>query len=161
MKWQLGARQSERHLEQALLASKQFERWSFEDALTGIANRRRFEQALAERLPASVADARPLTVAMIDLDQFKAVNDTHTHQVGDRVLKTVASILVSSVRENDLAARLAGDEFVVLFRDADTDIAAEICERIRGAVDDFDWDSIAQGLQVSVCLLYTSDAADE
>lgn len=152
VKWQLSARQSERQLEQALLASKQFERWSFEDALTGIANRRRFEQALAERLPASVANARPLTVAMIDIDQFKAVNDTHTHQVGDQVLKTVASILVSSVRENDLAARLAGDEFVVLFSDADIDVAVEICERIRGAVDDFDWDSIAQGLQVSVSI---------
>jgi diguanylate cyclase (GGDEF)-like protein len=152
VKWQLGARQSERHLEQALLASKQFERWSFEDALTGIANRRRFEQALAERLPASVADGRPLTVAMVDLDQFKAVNDTHSHQVGDRVLKTVASVLVSSVRENDLAARLAGDEFVVLFSDADAGAAGEICERIRRAVADFDWNSIARGLRVSVSI---------
>jgi len=152
VKWQLGARQSERHLEQALLASKQFERWSFEDALTGIANRRRFEQALAERLPASVADGRPLTVAMVDLDNFKAINDTYTHQIGDRVLKTVASVLANSVRGNDLAARLAGDEFVVLFTNAVVDEAAEICERIRGAVADFDWNSIARGLRVSVTI---------
>jgi len=152
VKWQLGARQSERHLEQALLASKQFERWSFEDALTGIANRRRFEQALGERLPASVADRRPLTVAMVDLDQFKLVNDTFTHQVGDRVLMAVAAVLASSVRENDLAARLAGDEFVVLFSDADEDVAAEICVRIRRAVASFDWDSIAPGLRVTASI---------
>lgn len=152
VKFHLGARQSERHLEQALLASKQFERWSFEDALTGIANRRRFERALAERLPACVADGRPLTVAMVDLDQFKAVNDTYTHHIGDRVLKTVAAVLVASVRENDLAARLAGDEFVVLFTDADSGMATEICDRIRRAVAAFDWDSIARGLRVSVSI---------
>ena len=134
------------------MASKQFERWSFEDALTGIANRRRFEQALAERLPSSVADGRPLTVAMVDLDQFKAVNDTYSHQVGDRVLKTVATVLSASVRENDLVARLAGDEFVMLFSDADADTATEICERIRAAVADFDWDSMAPGLRVSVSI---------
>ena len=150
--WQLGARQSERHLEQALVASRQFERWSFEDALTGIANRRSFERALAERLPVFVASGRPLTVAMVDLDQFKSVNDVYTHQVGDRVLKTVASVLASSVRENDLAARLAGDEFVVLFADADETVAAEICARISEAIDGFDWHSIAPGLHISVSI---------
>ena len=150
--WQLGARQSERHLEQALVASRQFERWSFEDALTGIANRRCFERALAERLPVFVASGRPLTVAMVDLDQFKSVNDVYTHQVGDRVLKTVASVLASSVRENDLAARLAGDEFVVLFADADELVAAEICARISEAIDGFDWNSIAPGLRISVSI---------
>lgn len=150
--WQLGARQSERHLEQALVASRQFERWSFEDALTGIANRRCFERALAERLPAFVASGRPLTVAMIDLDQFKTVNDVHTHQVGDRVLKTIASVMSAAVRENDLAARLAGDEFVVLFSDADEVAAGEICERIKHAVAAFDWESIAPGLRISVSI---------
>jgi len=149
---QLGARQSERHLEQALVASRQFERWSFEDALTGIANRRCFERSLAERLPASVATGRPLTVAMVDLDRFKSVNDTYSHQVGDRVLKAVATLMASSVRENDIAARLAGDEFVVLFSDADEDTALEICERIRKAIAAFDWDAIAPGLQVSVSI---------
>jgi len=91
-------------------------------------------------------------VAMVDLDNFKAINDTYTHQIGDRVLKTVASVLANSVRGNDLAARLAGDEFVVLFTNAVVDEAAEICERIRGAVADFDWNSIARGLRVSVTI---------
>ncbi len=107
--WQLGARQSKRHLQQALVASKQFERWSLEDALTGMANRRHFEQALAERLQVCVAADRPLTVAMVDVDKFKSVNDRFTHSVGDRVLKTVAALMSSEVRENDLPARWAGD----------------------------------------------------
>jgi diguanylate cyclase (GGDEF)-like protein len=152
VKWQLGARQSEAHLKRALVESKQFERWSFEDPLTGIANRRYFEQELSERLRRAASDGRPLTVAMIDLDHFKAVNDTYTHQVGDRVLNTLAGIMATAVRQGDLPARLAGDEFVVLFHDADANVATEICERIRTAIAAFDWSSIAPGLHASVSI---------
>jgi diguanylate cyclase (GGDEF)-like protein len=150
--WQLGARQSERHLQQALVASKQFERWSLEDALTGIANRRSFEQSLAARLQAAAAADRPLTVAMIDVDKFKSVNDRFTHRVGDRVLKIVAAILSSQVRDNDLPARWAGDEFVILFDGATEQEARQICERIRVAVAGFDWESVAPGLRLSVSI---------
>jgi diguanylate cyclase (GGDEF)-like protein len=144
----LRERQSERHLQQALAASKQFERWSLEDSLTGIANRRFFEQTLAKRLESDV----PVALAMIDVDQFKAINDTFSHQVGDRALQTVASLLTAAVRENDLPARLAGDEFVVLFEDAGSELATQICQRIRAAVIGFDWETIAQGLRVSVSI---------
>ncbi len=152
VRWQLGARQSERHLEQALQASRQFERWSLEDPLTGMLNRRAFEQALAERLPAAVADGRPLSIAMVDVDRFKTVNDTYSHQVGDRVLQAVASVLMGSVRGHDIAARLAGDEFVLLLGDADDAAAAEICQRIGSAVHDYAWESIAEGLSVDVSI---------
>ncbi|HKX42495.1 MAG TPA: tetratricopeptide repeat-containing diguanylate cyclase [Burkholderiaceae bacterium] len=152
--WQLGARQSERHLQQALVASKQFERWSLEDALTGIANRRHFEQSLEEKLQAlgNGISSRPLTVAMVDVDKFKLVNDRYTHRVGDRVLKTIAAIIASQVRENDLVARWAGDEFVVLFDNAGELTAEPICERIRIAVAAFDWESVAAGLRMAVSL---------
>ena len=152
VRWRLGARQSERHLQQALVASKQFEQWSLEDALTGIANRRHFEQSLAERLPASMAADRPLTVAMIDVDKFKSVNDRFTHRVGDRVLKTTAAIIASHVRAHDLPARWAGDEFVILFHDATEQVAAQICDRIRAAIATFDWESVAPGLRMSVSI---------
>jgi len=161
VKWQLGARQSERHLERALVASKQFERWSLEDTLTGIANRRAFEIALADRLPGAVADFRPLTVAMVDIDQFKAVNDGYSHQVGDSVLKAVATLLASSVREHDLAARLAGDEFIVLFNDADETTAGEIVTRIQDAVASFNWGAIASGLRVSLSIGLSQAAAGD
>ncbi|HMC15823.1 MAG TPA: GGDEF domain-containing protein, partial [Albitalea sp.] len=152
VRWRLGARQSERHLQQALVASKQFEQWSLEDALTGIANRRHFEQSLAERLPASMAADRPLTVAMVDVDKFKLVNDRFTHRVGDRVLKTVAAIIASQVRANDLPARWAGDEFVILFHDATEQVAGQVCDRIQAAIATFDWGSIAPGLRMSVSI---------
>jgi GGDEF domain-containing protein len=102
--WQLGARQSERHLQQALQASRQFERWSLEDALTGIANRRHFEQELHRKLPATLGAGHSLSVAMVDVNKFKSVNDRFTHMVGDRVLKTIAAIMVSEVRGQDLTA---------------------------------------------------------
>jgi len=150
--WRLGARQSERHLQQALVASRQFERWSLEDALTGIANRRHFEQSLAERLRAPRPADRPLAIAMVDVDKFKSVNDRFTHLVGDRVLKTIAAVLASQVRENDLLARWAGDEFVILFADASEFEAPQVCDRIRAAVSSFDWESIAPGLRMSVSI---------
>jgi len=148
----LDARRSAQHLQEALLAAKQFERWSLEDALTGLANRRAIDQALEERLEASRASGKPLTVAMIDVDKFKQVNDTHTHQVGDRVLKTLAAIMSSQVREKDLPARWAGDEFVVLFDDAPEEVARQVCERIHAAIAAFDWGSVAVGLRVSVSI---------
>jgi diguanylate cyclase (GGDEF)-like protein len=150
--WRLGARQSERHLQQALVASRQFERWSLEDALTGIANRRHFEQSLAEKLRALATTGRPLAVALVDVDQFKAVNDRFTHQVGDRVLKTVAGIMASQLRENDVPARWAGDEFVILFDNTTTEVARQVCERVQSAISSFGWESIAAGLRVSVSI---------
>lgn len=152
VRWQLGARQSERHLEQALEASRRFERWSLEDPLTGMLNRRAFEQSLAERLPAAVEDGRPLSIAMVDIDRFKSVNDNYSHHVGDKVLQAVATVLMTSVRGHDIAARLGGDEFVLLIGDAAESEAIEICQRIGTAVAEHDWASIAPGLTVSVSI---------
>ncbi|WP_187395172.1 tetratricopeptide repeat-containing diguanylate cyclase [Pigmentiphaga aceris] len=150
--WRLDARQSQRHLQQALITSKQFERWSLEDALTGIANRRSFERALEQRLQVQTSTGRPLTVALVDVDRFKSVNDRFTHQIGDRVLKTVAALMASSVREQDLSARWAGDEFVILFDNTTTSVAIQVCEHVQLAVAGFDWEAIAPGLQVSVSI---------
>jgi diguanylate cyclase (GGDEF)-like protein len=151
--WRLDARLSQRRLEQAMVAARQFERWSLEDALTGLANRRQFEQTLAQRLAARVATGQQLAVAMIDVDRFKSVNDCYTHRVGDRVLKTVAALLAAQVREADLPARWAGDEFVVLFvqsADAASPAGLDLCERIAAAVAAFEWEAIAPGLAVTV-----------
>ena len=148
----LSARRSERSLQEALVASRQFEKWSLEDALTGLANRRHAEQVLAERLRAAAAHGRPLTVAMIDVDKFKRINDRFSHAVGDRVLKTLGVIMASQVREHDLAARWAGDEFVILFADAEERIARQACGRMHTAIAAFDWELIAAGLAVSVSI---------
>ena len=148
--WQLGARQNEQSLQRLQVVSKRFEQWSLEDALTGIANRRCLEHVLAKQLESAAATGQPLSVALIDVDKFKVVNDCFTHQVGDRVLKTLAGILAAHVRERDLAARLAGDEFVTMFAGADAQAAAQVYERIREAVASFKWESIAVGLHVTI-----------
>ena len=159
--WRLSARRSERNLEEALLASKRFEKWSLEDALTGLANRRHAEQVLAERLRAAALNGRALTVAMIDVDKFKRINDQFSHAVGDRVLKTLGAIMASQVREHDLAARWAGDEFVILFADAEESVAHQVCGRMHQAIALFDWEVIAPGLSVSVSIgLSQADLGD-
>ena len=150
--WRLNARRSERNLEEALVASKRFEKWSLEDALTGLANRRHASHVLAERLRAAALNGRALTVAMVDVDKFKRINDQFSHAVGDRVLKTLGAIMTSQVREHDLAARWAGDEFVILFADAEESVAHQACARMHHAIAAFDWEVIAPGLRVSVSI---------
>jgi diguanylate cyclase (GGDEF)-like protein len=80
------------------------------DQLTGLSNRSRLEGALEDAITAG----RPFGIVFLDLDGFKRINDEQGHAAGDRVLRTVGSVLASSVRDRDLAARLGGDEFVVL-----------------------------------------------
>jgi diguanylate cyclase (GGDEF)-like protein/PAS domain S-box-containing protein len=87
------------------------------DPLTGLANRRALERTLEAALGRAGARARTVGLLMIDLDGFKAVNDTHGHAAGDEALREVARRLKRSVRERDLVARLGGDEFVVVLTD--------------------------------------------
>ncbi|MGF6596329.1 diguanylate cyclase (GGDEF)-like protein [Paraburkholderia sp. GAS448] len=150
--WQLTARESEAHLHKLKESSRQFERWSLEDALTGIANRRCFEQRLSSELRRISETGQDLSIAFIDIDGFKTINDTFGHAVGDRVLKALAAIFSAHVREHDLSARLAGDEFVVMLTRTDTERATKICERIALAVRDFDWEPIALNLRVSISM---------
>ncbi len=100
------------------------------DPLTGLANRRGFEEALRAK-----AAGPPVTaMILIDVDEFKSINDVFGHAQGDRVLQEVAGIVRAQVRTNDMAARLGGDEFVALIRDAPPEMAREIGERICGLV---------------------------
>ncbi len=89
------------------------------DELTGLLNRRGFQEALDRALSeAERHDERGL-IAFIDLDKFKPVNDTHGHEAGDEVLRAVADTLIDGVRSTDYVARMAGDEFVILFARAE------------------------------------------
>ncbi|MGF6809544.1 diguanylate cyclase (GGDEF)-like protein [Paraburkholderia sp. Clong3] len=150
VEWQLTARESEAHLHKLRESSRQFERWSLEDTLTGIANRRCFEQRLSTELRLTSETGQSLSIAFIDIDGFKSINDTFGHAVGDRVLKTLAVILSAHVREHDLPARLAGDEFVVMLTRIDKEPAVKICKRIVLEVRNFDWEPIAADLRVSI-----------
>ena len=84
------------------------------DSLTGLPNRRQFEERLEESLARSKRTRRPMAVIFLDVDHFKSINDTHGHGFGDGVLREFARRLQEAIRKTDLAARLAGDEFVVI-----------------------------------------------
>lgn len=96
------------------LAEAELERLSLIDSMTGVANRRHFEERLAAALSRSQRQHEAVTLLCLDIDNFKAINDNHGHPVGDAVIKTFAERLQSCVRNEDLVARLGGDEFAIL-----------------------------------------------
>ncbi|HEY5428200.1 MAG TPA: sensor domain-containing diguanylate cyclase [Solirubrobacteraceae bacterium] len=105
------------------------------DPLTGLPNRRAWDAALANALAEdALAEDGSLAIAMLDLDHFKAFNDAHGHPAGDRLLKETAAAWRGMLRGGDLVARLGGEEFGLLLRDCDGDIAAEVTERVRCCV---------------------------
>ena len=106
------------------------------DTLTGIANRRRFDEQLAQSMQRTRVARAPMALAYLDIDRFKAINDSLGHKTGDEVLKEFAARLVRSVRASDLVARLAGDDFVIIFEGVNgaaevRQIGAKIIDAIR------------------------------
>ncbi len=117
-----------------------FEQMSITDALTGLFNRRHLYSRLGEAVSYAARYNEPLSVAVMDLDHFKSVNDTHGHLFGDSVLMTVAELIKSHLRESDIACRYGGEEFVVVLPNTGPDGAFEVAERIRRAVRDHQWE---------------------
>jgi diguanylate cyclase (GGDEF)-like protein/PAS domain S-box-containing protein len=106
------------------------------DTLTGLANRRQFDELLEQSLARHRRAKRPLALIFLDIDHFKTINDTHGHGAGDAVLKEFAARLQASLRETDVAARLSGDEFVVILdglvaSDEATGVATKLLQAIR------------------------------
>ena len=129
--------------------SRQLARASLEDPLTNLPNRRQLDVILDERTDDS-NQGRWLCVAMIDINDFKLVNDRFGHLAGDEVLRSVAQAMRRHFRERDLAARFGGDEFAVLFMDVEPSAALQACERFRLAVAATDWSAVRPGLRVTV-----------
>src|SRR5205085_4733073 len=130
--------------------------------LTGLANRRRIDRELPLQLASARERGVPLSVAIIDLDHFKRVNDRYGHATGDDVLRAVARILLDNIRSSDLLARMGGEEFVVLYNGTGIAVATEACERLRHAVEGFDWSHVAPGLTqtISVGVCEAADSPD-
>ncbi|MBX9929305.1 MAG: GGDEF domain-containing protein [Gemmatimonadaceae bacterium] len=105
------------------------------DPLTGLANRRAFEELLQRVLAEATRFGTSCALAVIDIDHFKRVNDTHGHDVGDAVLQTVAHALQEGIREVDLVARLGGEELAVLSPQTDAEGARELSERLRQRIE--------------------------
>ena len=106
------------------------------DALTNLNNRRQFETRLKQEIAITKRQNNPLCAMMIDIDFFKKVNDTYGHASGDKVLRTVASVIKAQLRESDIPARYGGEEFAVLLPYTHIDEAKIVGERLRKAVEE-------------------------
>ena len=113
------------------LQLEQAKRESLTDALTGIANRKAFDSALAQSIETAQETTAPFSLLMLDIDHFKQFNDTYGHLVGDKVLRFIASILYHCIKGSDLAARYGGEEFAVILPNTPLRGATTVAEQIR------------------------------
>lgn len=121
-----------------------------EDALTRLSNRHHIETELPRLLSRAAAEFRPLSLAVLDIDHFKQVNDTWGHSTGDEVLVVVASLIQRSCRAEDLVGRFGGEEFLLALPGLGEEAAVEVCQRVRLSVQEHDWESLRPGLRVTV-----------
>jgi diguanylate cyclase (GGDEF)-like protein len=120
------------------------------DALTGVDSRARFDAHLASAHAAARRAGRPLGLAMLDIDHFKRINDTHGHAAGDAVLRRLGALLRAGVRPGDRVARLGGEEFAIVFADASMAQARAVCERLRRRVQWHAWAELVADLPVTL-----------
>ncbi len=122
------------------------------DPLTGLPNRRAFDEDLAREVARAARTGEPLAVVMLDLDRFKAVNDGYGHAAGDAVLRALAARAQGAVRAGDVVARLGGEELGLLLPGADLARAAEVAERLRAALAALPVDAAGHALAVTASL---------
>jgi diguanylate cyclase (GGDEF)-like protein len=123
------------------------------DVLTGLANRRVFDERISAKMDTARRSGRPLTMASLDLDRFKQINDNLGHQRGDEVLRQVAKLMAEMVRSTDLLVRIGGDEFLLVMDDTDHKSARVLAERLCQAIDQLEiWADSETKLGVSIGL---------
>jgi diguanylate cyclase (GGDEF)-like protein len=135
-----------------LETNKRLELLSITDGLTKLYNHRYFQDELARAFQESERYGRPLSLAIVDLDFFKKVNDTYGHAVGDEVLKAVSSIFQGSIRGTDLTARYGGEEFAVMMPETELGDALTFAEKIRGLVESTSVHTQAGAIRVTVSI---------
>ncbi len=130
------------------------------DALTGLSNRRVFEERIASMMNCQKRYGSPLTMLLLDLDHFKQINDNLGHQVGDEVLKEVAEVLKTEVRATDLLVRMGGDEFLLVLDNTDKKQAQILAERLVSKIDGLEvWanDDIKLGASIGLAELHEEE----
>jgi diguanylate cyclase (GGDEF)-like protein len=129
---------------------EQVQRQALTDELTGLFNHRRFVEALAAETERARRFGQPVGLVMLDLDDFKAVNDTYGHQQGDQVLREVADLMRKYSREIDAPARYGGEELAVVLPQTDLEGAHQLAERLRTGIAGLAIPLIAGGGQMRV-----------
>jgi two-component system, cell cycle response regulator len=132
------------------------------EPLTGLYNRRHFQERLASELAACQRHQHPLSLLLIDIDHFKKVNDAHGHLAGDEALKMIAHVMQGALRREDVLARYGGEEFVVLARETPVAGGKSLGERIRKAVERsrLSWEGQHLALTVSIGVTVSVGIAD-
>jgi diguanylate cyclase (GGDEF)-like protein len=120
------------------------------DALTGVANRRRFLEVAEESVAQSRASGRPLSLLMLDIDHFKSINDNYGHACGDQVIRTVAQAVRSRLRPTDCIGRIGGEEFAVILPGADAIAAGRTAERILTEVRAIEIEQAAKRIRLTL-----------
>lgn len=164
IEWQLKARANHANARRLAQETQRLQQLALEDALTGLFNRRHLEEMVPEVLRKGQERRLSPAMAFVDVDHFKLINDNFSHRVGDLVLKSIANILCSFVRDGDVPVRLGGDEFVVAFAHVDARDSEGLAQRIHEAIRGFDWDALHPGLEVTasvgVAVAETGDTLD-
>jgi diguanylate cyclase (GGDEF)-like protein len=109
------------------------------DGLTGLYNRAHFDARWGEAASTCARHGRPLSIALIDLDHFKSINDTYGHPAGDAALQGLAKLLVRECRASDIACRYGGEEFALIMPETGPKDASTVCDRIRAALSEVHW----------------------
>jgi two-component system cell cycle response regulator len=139
---------------EARRSSEYFRELSVRDPMTGLHNRRHMDSRLTEMLAEVQENGLQLTIGLLDLDHFKRINDTRSHAVGDEVLRQVAGILETAVAgvEGGLAARMGGEEFVLLLPGVDRREGVERLDRLRREIAGYAWADVTEGVPVTVSI---------
>jgi diguanylate cyclase (GGDEF)-like protein len=148
--------ESRERIEQQTVMLKEL---SIRDELTGLHNRRHFDEQAATAFAHAHRYKRPLTAMMCDIDHFKKVNDRFTHAVGDDVLRLVAKILQANTRSSDIVARYGGEEFAIVFTESQPAEAVALAERIRERVESHPWRETEPDLRVTISVGLDSDTS--
>jgi diguanylate cyclase (GGDEF)-like protein len=145
-------------------AYKRIEELAELDELTGSFNRRCIMRMLDEEIARSARSGSPCSVALIDLDHFKRVNDTYGHPTGDEVLRTFAITMFANIRNIDRFGRYGGEEFLLVLPDMPNDGGMRALDRLRGIVANLDWSAFSPGMKVTlsagVATLKTNETTD-
>jgi diguanylate cyclase (GGDEF)-like protein len=131
-------------------AYKRIEELAELDELTGSFNRRCIMRMLEDEIARCRRTRTPCSVALIDLDWFKRINDAHGHPTGDEVLRTFAITTFANIRAVDRFGRYGGEEFLLVLPDTPTETAARSLDRLRGIIADLDWSALSTGMTVTI-----------
>jgi diguanylate cyclase (GGDEF)-like protein len=148
-----------RDASQEVIRDRDLQHRAMHDSLTGLSNRIEFQERLREAFLKSRHLSRPAAVVAVDLDRFKAVNDTGGHAAGDAILRQVADACRGAVRASDTVARLGGDEFAIILENCGAANADQIARQLLQALNPLaiEWDGRSYSVNASLGLAMTAD----